>query len=53
MAAALVDRLATEGAGTLAALHASPARRRAVWLALVALVLVQLEWVAMNIGRLS
>jgi 4-amino-4-deoxy-L-arabinose transferase-like glycosyltransferase len=54
VAAAFADRLASEPAGgPLAALRASPGRRRAVWLAAVALVLVQLEWLAMNVGRLG
>ena len=54
VAAAFADRLAGEPAGgPLAVLRASPGRRRAVWLAALALAFVQLEWLAMNVGRLG
>jgi 4-amino-4-deoxy-L-arabinose transferase-like glycosyltransferase len=52
VAAALAERVATEpDGGPLAALRASRARRRSVWLALGALALIQLEWVLLNLDR--
>ena len=54
VAAAFAERIASEPAGgPLALLRASPGRRRAVWLALLAVAFIQVEWVVMNVGRLG